>query len=575
MLALTFDPSFTAASEILSGYSFITKRYESAGRAFKERFEGLPSQSEEKSTDDQPESEPSETFERTNSKKEKKSNSFRLPVILEDIDLYELFELDEAASADQIKTAYRKLVLLYHPDKRNGGDEKKTDKQLKQEKKLFLQLQAAYEILSNPEKRRQYESTRPFDDKVPTSLPDGEDFYKVFGEAFDRNTRWSAKRPVPKIGDAKTPKDAVNKFYDFWFNLQSVRDFSWAGEHNTEEATCRDEKRWMEKENLRKIKKMQTEENGRILRMVEAAYKIDPRLVAWRLEEQQKKEAERAKKLHDKFGAAKEAKQREEEAKRLKEEQEAAEKLKQKEEKAAIKALRPQIKQILRGLVDEEQLQQFLLTITTLGEMQGLLESLKIDEDPATIYHEFRTSRVKTVDSASKKKVADEKPVEWTQAELALFQKAITKFPVGVPKRWEQVALFVCTKSLEEVVAMNKRFAEDKKIQQVAKPVKHVIGTGTLSTASTAAAAVAADEVETPVAIEEPLERTVTTNKDAWSEQQQKALEKALKQFPVGCTGDRWQQISEQVAEKSKEECMARFKWVRELLKSQQAATNS
>lgn len=63
-------------------------------------------------------------------------------------DYYEVLGIDRAASESDIKKAYRKLALKYHPDK-NPGDSAAEEK--------FKEASAAYEVLSNPDKRRQYD----------------------------------------------------------------------------------------------------------------------------------------------------------------------------------------------------------------------------------------------------------------------------------------------------------------------------------------------------------------------------------------------------------------------------------
>lgn len=71
------------------------------------------------------------------------------------IDLYECLDLKSDASQEDIKKAYRKLAMKYHPDK-NHNDPSTT--------KRFQQISEAYEILSDPIKREQYEQNKNFHD---------------------------------------------------------------------------------------------------------------------------------------------------------------------------------------------------------------------------------------------------------------------------------------------------------------------------------------------------------------------------------------------------------------------------
>jgi molecular chaperone DnaJ len=64
-------------------------------------------------------------------------------------DYYEVLGVARTASADEIKRAYRKLAMKYHPDRADG------DKAAAEAK--FKECSEAYEVLSDPEKRRRYD----------------------------------------------------------------------------------------------------------------------------------------------------------------------------------------------------------------------------------------------------------------------------------------------------------------------------------------------------------------------------------------------------------------------------------
>lgn len=67
---------------------------------------------------------------------------------MEKRDYYEVLGVSKTASADEIKKAYRKLAMKYHPD-RNPGDKEAEEK--------FKEAAEAYEVLSNQDKRAKYD----------------------------------------------------------------------------------------------------------------------------------------------------------------------------------------------------------------------------------------------------------------------------------------------------------------------------------------------------------------------------------------------------------------------------------
>lgn len=68
--------------------------------------------------------------------------------ILDFKDYYEVLGVSKSASDKEIKSAYRKLAKKYHPDA-NPGDKKSEER--------FKEINEAYEVLSDPEKKKQYE----------------------------------------------------------------------------------------------------------------------------------------------------------------------------------------------------------------------------------------------------------------------------------------------------------------------------------------------------------------------------------------------------------------------------------
>jgi len=67
------------------------------------------------------------------------------------------------STEDQIGKAYRAVALLYHPDKLKAKPEGITET----DKEVWLKIQEGYEKLMDPERKRKYDSTLPFEDNAP------------------------------------------------------------------------------------------------------------------------------------------------------------------------------------------------------------------------------------------------------------------------------------------------------------------------------------------------------------------------------------------------------------------------
>ncbi len=90
-------------------------------------------------------------------------------------DYYELLDVEKTASAGDIKASYRKLALKYHPDK-NPGDKAAEDK--------FKQINEAYAVLSDEQKRSRYDRYGSADPQAHFSGDIFDIFNSVFGGGF-------------------------------------------------------------------------------------------------------------------------------------------------------------------------------------------------------------------------------------------------------------------------------------------------------------------------------------------------------------------------------------------------------
>lgn len=204
-----------------------------------------------------------------------KSKDICLKYTIEDLkqwktlDLYFLLGIghlrdDQELNQTVLLFMYKKQIKKYHPDGTGYP------------KEAFMAIKKAYEILGDPVLRKQYDSM-VFVDNIPLDRRyEDADFYKIFGDCFYKNAKFSIAHPVPILGRENTPREEVEKFYKFWNNFQSWRSFEML---DAEDATmCRYEKRNREKLHKNKWIKLKNEDCIRIKKLVSIALKRDPRL---------------------------------------------------------------------------------------------------------------------------------------------------------------------------------------------------------------------------------------------------------------------------------------------------------
>ncbi|XP_071810074.1 dnaJ homolog subfamily C member 2-like [Asterias amurensis] len=527
-----------------------------------------------------------------------------------------LSKLRNKATSDEIKRAYKRKVLKHHPDKRKVEGAKKPREN---DDDYFTCITRAYETLGNRIKRRSYDSVdSKFDDSVPSVSQNSKDnFFKEFSRAFDRNAVWSKKKRVPPLGNDKATFEEVNKFYNFWYDFDSWREFSYLDEEEKEKGENREERRWIERQNKAARQSRKKEDAARIRLLVDNAYACDPRIKRFKEEEKEKKAAEKKAK-QDAVKALQMEKEREKqaamEAERLakeKEEEEAKAKAQaaKKEREAAKKVIKKERK-MLRDLCKRNNYfaEAEADRVKHMADVETLCERLSA-VDLQALNETLTKSEVESAKEAFCKQVCDlnadmerqhqeelrkQKEAQtskvgsggsgglgkhWSEEEVQLLVKAVKMFPAGTVSRYEVIATFINQHSSSE----HSKTAKDiinktKNLQKLDGFQKEEVNKR------------AFDKFEKTMNkskkqdVPQPSERFDTADKPGekkasgaaevakpWSTDEQRRLEQALKTYPTS-TKDRWDRIADTVPGRTKKECMLRYKELVEMVKAKKAA---
>ncbi|XP_075713433.1 dnaJ homolog subfamily C member 2 isoform X2 [Rhinoderma darwinii] len=506
------------------------------------------------------------------------------------------------ATQKQIKAAHKAMVLKHHPDKRKAAGEQIVEG----DNDYFTCITKANEILSDPVKRRAFNSIDPtFENSVPSKSEGKDNFFVVFSPVFERNSRWSNQKNVPKLGNMNTSIEDVDAFYSFWYNFDSWREFSYLDEEEKEKAECRDERRWIEKQNRAARAQRKKEEMNRIRTLVDNAYSSDPRIKKFKEEEKARKEAEKKAKVDARRKEQEEKekqRQAELEAARLakeKEEEEArqqAQLLKKEKEiqKKAIKKERQRLRTTCKNwnyfseneaesvkMMEEIEKLCDRLEITSLQSLNEALSGSSKEEGKSAVEKQVtevnaQIRREKEQEEARMRqstKGAEQSSSggggsskTWSEDDLQLLIKAVNLFPAGTNARWEVIANYMNLHSVSGI----KRTAKDvinkaKSLQKLDPQQKDDINKKAFDKFKKEHKVVA-QSVDNAV----PSERFEDSS-TPWTTEEQKLLEQALKTYPVN-TPERWEMIAGAVPGRSKKDCMKRYKELVEMVKAKKAA---
>ncbi|KAI9591832.1 hypothetical protein BDF19DRAFT_453615 [Syncephalis fuscata] len=260
---------------------------------------------------------------------------------------YELLCVERTATDNELKKAYRKQALIWHPDKNYDNIDEAT--------RVFALIQHAYEVLSDPHERAWYDGHRDeilredgdyggdvggqsystVSGHTPESLmryfsPDcytgfddsSKSFYTIYRELFAQLATEEVEAHNPDIEDDDTtatrldwlsscsfgnnttayiddnrPERSIKVFYNEWSNFSTRKSFRWLDKWRLSDAPNRFVKRHMEKENKKNREVGRRAYNDAVRNLVAFVRRRDPRYKQF-LQEQEvlRKEREAAQK---------------------------------------------------------------------------------------------------------------------------------------------------------------------------------------------------------------------------------------------------------------------------------------
>lgn len=214
------------------------------------------------------------------------------------------------------------------------------------------------------------------------------------------------------------------------------------------------------------------------------------------------------------------------------------------------------------------------------AERNALFETKKVDEQKV------------------KKETALRTPMEWTVEMTQMLIKAVNLFPAGTNQRWDVVANFLnqhCTftdeKRFNAKDVLNKakdlqntdfsksslkKAANEEAFDQFEKEKKkgvNHVDDNSISMSDSGGKLVNGTAKPKMNGEVPKQEKEVPKDDKTWTKTEQELLEQAIKTFPVS-TPERWDKIADCIPNRSKKDCMKRYKELVELVKAKKQAAN-
>lgn len=470
---------------------------------------------------------------------------------------YQFLSVDQDAPASDIKKAYRRLSLVLHPDKN-----KEEDAELR-----FRQLVSIYEVLKDEERRRKY------DDILENGLPD-----------------W--RQPVFYYRRVRKMSNSELAFLLFLILTVGHYTVLWSIylEKQLDDLLSRKKKDKKRKMSSRTETESRTNPPDRDRTQERPHWQdlLPLKLSMWLYLSLRNlpQTVQELKAFYEEQQLMK---------RRLREEQQQEptsreKKVKVKKPKVDFPVYDPALGDSLRGNQQQD-------------DNCSSLHDNRFGYNPTTSIEEIEDQMD---DWLQERKPGKKKVSDWSQEELSLLSRLMVKFPGGAPGRWERIA-HELNRSVAEVTTKVKH-VKDNVSHSPSGLVKLSELKGPPPMMSlppdddiTQREGVAYEEEEEQVRRrgqakvrgrrQEDFDLTAEEDKEpqpgpasqsptpsaqnqVWSQNQQRLLELALQQFPRG-TSERWQRIAAVVPGKNKDECIARYKALAELVQKRKQSKSS
>lgn len=238
------------------------------------------------------------------------------------------------------------------------------------------------------------------------------------------------------------------------------------------------------------------------------------------------------------------------------------------------------------------ELQDFMKELESSGR-EAFIKTVQETEDKLEAERKAMFETKKAEDQKAKKNAILKAPIEWTPELTQLLIKAVNLFPAGTNQRWEVVAnflnqhgTFVDERRFNAKEVLNKakdlqssdfsksslkKAANEEAFDQFEKDKKKVINNIDDSSISKNDTKIV-NGVAKPK-VNGDISKEVLKEDKAWTKTEQELLEQAIKTFPVS-TPERWEKIADCIPNRTKKDCMKRYKELVELVKAKKQAAN-